>query len=109
MPKLTFIDPDGARKDVNASSGLSVMDIAHLNGVDIEGACEGGMACSTCHVIVAEEWFDRLEPASEEEEDMLDMAFGLTRTSRLGCQITMSEELDGLSVTLPSETNNLIG
>ncbi len=109
MPKLTFIDPDGTRKDVNASSGLSVMDIAHLNGVDIEGACEGGMACSTCHVIVAADWFDRLDPASEEEEDMLDMAFGLTRTSRLGCQITMTDELDGLIVTLPSETNNLLG
>ena len=85
------------------------MEIAQSNGVDIEGACEGGMACSTCHVIVDPDWFDRLEPASEEEEDMLDLAFGLARTSRLGCQITMTDELDGLVVRLPNETNNLIG
>ena len=109
MPKITFIDPDGSRKEVDAANGLSVMDIAHLNGIDIEGACEGGMACSTCHVIVADDWFDRLDPASEEEEDMLDLAFDLARTSRLGCQITMSDELDGLVVKLPSETNNLLG
>jgi 2Fe-2S ferredoxin len=85
------------------------MEIAQSNGIDIEGACEGGMACSTCHVIVDPDWFDRLNPASEEEEDMLDLAFGLARTSRLGCQITMADELDGLIVSLPNETNNLIG
>lgn len=85
------------------------MVIAQSNGIDIEGACEGGMACSTCHVIVDPDWFDRLNPASEEEEDMLDLAFGLARTSRLGCQITMTDELDGLVVSLPNETNNLIG
>lgn len=108
MPKITFIDPDGSKKECDASNGLSVMDIAHLNGVDLEGACEGGMACSTCHVIVDNSWFDRLDGASEEEEDMLDLAFGLARTSRLGCQITMTDELDGLVVALPKETNNLL-
>ena len=67
------------------------------------------MACSTCHLIVDPDWFDRLETASEEEEDMLDLAFGLTRTSRLGCQITLTENLDGIIFSLPNETNNLIG
>lgn len=109
MPKLTFIDPDGSKKECDATNGLSVMEVAHLNGVDIEGACEGCMACSTCHVIVDAAWFDKLPEPSEEEEDMLDLAFGLTRTSRLGCQITLSDELDGLVVTLPKETQNLLG
>jgi len=109
VPKITFIDPDGSKKECVASAGLSVMEIAHLNGVDIEGACEGCMACSTCHVIVDDAWFDQLPKASEEEEDMLDLAFGLARTSRLGCQIEMSDALDGLVVTLPRETHNLIG
>lgn len=109
MPKITFIDPDGSKKECDAPNGLSVMDIAHLNGIDIEGACEGSMACSTCHVIVDSSWFDRLDIASEEEEDMLDLAFGLTRTSRLGCQITITDDLDGLEVALPRETNNLLG
>ena len=108
MPKLTFIDSDGSKKQIDAPGGITVMVIAQSNGIDIEGACEGGMACSTCHVIVDPDWFDRLNPASEEEEDMLDLAFGLARTSRLGCQITMTDELDGLVVSLPNETNNLI-
>ena len=108
MPKLTFIDPDGSKKQIDTPGGITVMVIAQSNGIDIEGACEGGMACSTCHVIVDSDWFDRLNPASEEEEDMLDLAFGLARTSRLGCQITMTDELDGLVVSLPNETNNLI-
>ena len=109
MPKLTFIDPDGSKKECDATSGLSVMEVAHLNGIDIEGACEGCMACSTCHVIVDAAWIDKLPVASEEEEDMLDLAFGLTRTSRLGCQISMSDDLDGLVVALPKETHNLLG
>ncbi len=109
MPTLTFIDPNGSKKQIDAPGDITVMEIAQSNGIDIEGACEGGMACSTCHVIVDPDWFDRLNPASEEEEDMLDLAFGLARTSRLGCQITMTDELDGLIVSLPNETNNLIG
>ena len=103
MPKLTFIEKDGNRKEVDAPNGLSVMEIAHRFDVDIEGACEGSLACATCHVIVDPEWFDRLEPPSEDEEDMLDLAFGLTETSRLGCQIIMSDELDGLVVELPKD------
>ena len=108
MPKLIFIERDGNRKEVEAPVGLSVLEIAHRNNVDIEGACEGSLACSTCHVIVEDAWFEKLEEASDDEEDMLDLAFGLTATSRLGCQIIMSDELDGLTVTLPDETRNML-
>lgn len=108
MPKVTFIQRGGVRKEVDAPDGFSLLDIAHRNDIDIEGACEGSMACSTCHVVVEEDWFGRLKPLSEEEEDMLDLAFGLTRTSRLGCQIVMSDELDGLTVRLPDTTRNLL-
>lgn len=108
MPKMTFITPEGVRQEVDAPLGLSVMEIAHLHGVDLEGACEGSLACSTCHVIVAPEWYGRLAAAREDEVDMLDLAFGLEPTSRLGCQITMSEALDGLTVRLPTATRNLM-
>lgn len=108
MPKMTFIDPDGTRHEVDAPIGLSVLEIAHRNNIDIEGACEGSLACSTCHVIVEAEDFERLPDASEDEEDMLDLAFGLTPTSRLGCQIIISEELDGLTVSLPAATRNML-
>jgi ferredoxin, 2Fe-2S len=108
MPKLTFILKDGSRKEVEAPIGLSVMEIAHQHGVDIEGACEGSLACSTCHVIVDKVWFEKLAPATEDEEDMLDLAFGLTHTSRLSCQIRMSEALDGLVVKLPAATRNMM-
>ena len=109
MPKMTFIERDGVRREVEAANGLSVLEIAHRHGVDIEGACEGSLACSTCHVIVDPEWYELLKTASEDEEDMLDLAFGLTQTSRLGCQIIMSDELDGLTVSLPSATRNMMG
>ena len=108
MPKMTFVDPNGTRHEVDAPVGLSVLEIAHSNNIDLEGACEGSLACSTCHVIVDQEDFERLAEPTEDEEDMLDLAFGLTRTSRLGCQIIMSDELDGLTVTLPSETRNMM-
>ena len=109
MPKMTFISPDGQRQTVDAPLGLSVMEIAHRHEIELEGACEGSLACSTCHVIVASDWFELLTEASEEEEDMLDLAFGLAKTSRLGCQIRMTEELDGLVVTLPAGTRNAQG
>jgi ferredoxin, 2Fe-2S len=108
MPKMTFIERDGTRRDVDAPLGLSVLEIAHRHDIDIEGACEGSLACSTCHVIVDPEWYELLKEASEDEEDMLDLAFGLTRTSRLGCQIIMTEELDGLTVKLPAATRNML-
>ncbi|ANC91885.1 MULTISPECIES: ferredoxin family 2Fe-2S iron-sulfur cluster binding protein [Azospirillum] len=106
MPKMTFIEPDGSRREVDAPLGLSVLEIAHKNSLDLEGACEGSLACSTCHVVIEPEWFDVLPEAQEDEEDMLDLAFGLTKTSRLGCQIIMTEELDGLVVRLPGGSNN---
>ncbi|HCI48964.1 MAG: 2Fe-2S ferredoxin [Alphaproteobacteria bacterium RIFCSPLOWO2_01_FULL_45_8] len=108
MPKITFIYQDGTRKEVDAPIGLSVLEIAHQNNVDLEGACEGSLACSTCHVVVEPDWFDVLPEASEDEQDMLDLAFGLTHTSRLGCQIIMTEELDGLVVKLPAATRNMM-
>ncbi len=108
MPKMTFIVPDGTRHEVDAPVGLSVLEIAHGNDIAIEGACEGSLACSTCHVIVEPEDFRRLPEPSEDEEELLDLAFGLARTSRLGCQIVMSEELDGLIVRLPAETRNFL-
>lgn len=108
MPRMTFINKDGTKKDVDAPVGLSVLEIAHANDIDIEGACEGSLACSTCHVVVSSDDYERLSEATEDEEDMLDLAFGLTATSRLGCQIIMSEELDGLTVTLPQETHNML-
>jgi 2Fe-2S ferredoxin len=105
---MTFIERDGSRREVDAPLGLSVLEIAHRHKVDIEGACEGSLACSTCHVIVDPEWYDLLKEATEDEEDMLDLAFGLTQTSRLGCQIIITEELDGLTVRLPSATRNMM-
>lgn len=108
MPKMTFIIPSGERHEVEAPLGLSILEIARRNGVDLEGACEGSLACSTCHVIIEPEWYDLLPSASEDEEDMLDLAFGLTYTSRLGCQIIMTEELDGLVVRFPSATRNMM-
>lgn len=108
MPSMIFVEPDGTRHEVDAPVGLSILEIAHDNDIDIEGACGGSMSCSTCHVIVDAAWFGKLDAPEEEEEDMLDLAFGLTRTSRLGCQIVITEHLDGLTVTLPDETRNLL-
>ena len=108
MPKMTFVLRDGTRKEVDAPLGLSVLEIAHRNHIEIEGASEGSLACSTCHVVVENVWFEKLAPASDDEEDMLDLAFGLTHTSRLGCQIRMTEALDGLVVKLPAATRNMM-
>ena len=109
MPKMTFIERNGQPREVNAPLGLSVLEVAHKHDVDIEGACEGSLACSTCHVIIDPAWFDKLTPPTEDEEDMLDLAFGLEQTSRLGCQIVITEALDGLVVRLPAGTRNAQG
>ncbi len=109
MPKMIFVERDGTRREVSAPLGLSVLEVAHKHGVDIEGACEGSLACSTCHVIVDPEWFSKLPQPTEDEEDMLDLAFGLEKTSRLGCQLVMTEKLDGLVVRLPAGTRNAQG
>ena len=108
MPKIAFIERNGTRREVEAPVGMSVMEAARRHDIDIEGACEGSLACSTCHVIVDPEWYDLLKEPSEDEDDMLDLAFNLTTTSRLGCQITITEELDGLTVRLPPGTPNLL-
>lgn len=109
MPKMVFIERDGTRREVDAPLGLSVLEIAHRHDIDVEGACEGSLACSTCHVIVDKAWSGKLTDPTEDEEDMLDLAFGLEETSRLGCQIVMTEELDGLVVKLPAATRNAQG
>jgi 2Fe-2S ferredoxin len=98
---MTFITAAGERQEIEAPSGLSVMEIARMHGLGIEGECEGSIACATCHVIVDAAYASRLGEASAEEEDMLDLALGVEPTSRLGCQIVLTEELDGLTVRLP--------
>ena len=107
MAKITFVEPDGKEKIVEAEHGLSLLEVAHNNGIDLEGACEGSLACSTCHIVVEKSFFDTLPEPTEEEEDMLDLAFGLTHTSRLGCQIIVDEKLDGMKVKIPSGTRNM--
>jgi len=109
MPKMVFIERDGTQKEVEAPLGLSVLEIAHRNSVDIEGACEGSLACSTCHVVVDSAWFSKLAKPTEDEEDMLDLAFDLQETSRLGCQLIMTDALDGLVVKLPAGSRNAGG
>lgn len=110
MVKVTFVSADGQRRqDVQAQDGDTLLTVAQSVGQPLEGTCEGQMACSTCHVIVEQHDFDRLPRASEEEEDMLDLAAAATRTSRLACQIVLTGVLDGLTVRIPGETNNMQG
>ncbi|KAL2810202.1 2Fe-2S ferredoxin-type domain-containing protein [Aspergillus granulosus] len=105
---VSFIDKDGEKYDFQVSEGDNLLDIAQANDLEMEGACGGSCACSTCHVIVEDpDMFDKMEEPSDDENDMLDLAFGLTETSRLGCQVLMNKELDGLVVRLPSMTRNL--
>ncbi len=105
--KVTFITAKGDRVEAEAKPGDNLLDVAQAADMPLEGTCEGQMACSTCHVIIAGEWFDRLPKASEDEEDMLDLAAGVTRTSRLSCQIDLSEALDGLEVRIPGESRDM--
>ena len=110
--QLTFINADDSQTTVAARIGETLLQTAHRTGIEIEGACEGVCACSTCHVILDQELYDNLLDEAEgghlgeDEEDMLDMAFGLTHTSRLGCQIHVSEVMDGSVITLPKATRN---
>ncbi len=106
MPKVIFITNDNEKIEVEVKEGTTVLEAAHENGIPLEGACEGSLACSTCHVIVDESFYGKLKSAEEDEEDMLDMAFGLTPTSRLGCQIIVTKELDGITLKIPSATRN---
>jgi 2Fe-2S ferredoxin len=105
MPKITFIHRDGSESVVDAQTGLSVMEVAVENDVDIEAACEGSLACATCHLVVEDQdWYEKLGAPSEDEEDMLDLAFGLTRTSRLSCQIRVTDALDGVRFRVPEDS-----
>lgn len=104
MAKITFVHRDGSETEVDAQDGLSVMEVAVDNDVEIEAACEGSLACATCHMIVEDEsWYEKLDGPSEDEEDMLDLAFGLTKTSRLTCQIRVNDEIDGIRFRVPDE------
>ena len=107
MVSVQFITATGERIDVQASSGVRLLEVAQGAGLPLEGTCEGQMACSTCHVVVAPDWFDKLTPASADEEDMLDLAASVARTSRLACQITLTEALDGLVVRIPGESRDM--
>ena len=106
MPKVIFITNDNEKIEIEVKEGTTVLEAAHENGIPLDGACEGSLACSTCHVIVDEAFYSKLKSAEEDEEDMLDMAFGLTPTSRLGCQIIVTKELDGITLKIPSATRN---
>ena len=104
MPKITYIDNLGKSRTVNVSSGLSVMEGAIQNNIPgIDADCGGSMACATCHVYVQEKWLDKLNKIEDGEQDMLDMAFEPKKNSRLSCQISVSEEIDGLVVTTPEK------
>jgi ferredoxin len=106
--KVKFVDSTGELlKQVEVNEGDDILSVAQEHDIDLEGACEGSMACSTCHVILEPEYYDRIPEAEDEENDMLDMAFGLTDTSRLGCQIKMTRDLDGIVCQLPSATRNM--
>lgn len=104
---VTFIDKEGQSHAFQVSDGDNLLDIAQANDLEMEGACGGSCACSTCHVIVASDHYDLMPEPDDDENDMLDLAFGLTETSRLGCQVKMAKELDGLVVKLPSMTRNM--
>lgn len=101
--KITYIDPSGKEHTVLAEIGKNLMDIAHDNNIELEGACGGELACSTCHLVFEKDVYDALPPKTDEEEDMLDLAFELTETSRLGCQIKVNKELEGMNVRIPDD------
>ena len=105
--KVAFITSEGTRIEAEAAPGDVLLDVAQAAGMPLEGTCEGQMACSTCHVILPPEWFDQLPPAVEDEEDMLDLAAGACRTSRLSCQIVLTDALDGIEVRIPAESRDM--
>ena len=107
MTKVRFLKSDGSLDcEVQAPAGSRLLDVAQAAGQPLEGSCEGAMACSTCHVIVAAEDFARLPPASDDEDDMLDLAAGLSRTSRLACQIVLTDDLEKLTVRMPGTVHD---
>ena len=110
MIKITFISANGDQECVvEAKTGGRLLEAAQAAGQPLEGTCEGQMACSTCHVIVDKAWFDKLPAASDDENDMLDLASGARRTSRLSCQIVLDDTLNGLVIHVPGESRNMQG
>ena len=108
--KVRFVSADGdSVREVEAKTGDRLLEVAQADGQPLEGTCEGQMACSTCHVIIAPDDFAKLPRASEDEEDMLDLAAGTTRTSRLSCQIQLPADLEALTVRIPAESRNMQG
>lgn len=106
--QINFVDPKGEPiKTIEANEGDDLLSIAHEYDIDLEGACEGSIACSTCHVILEPDVYDSLEEPCDDENDMLDLAFGLTDTSRLGCQVKVSKDQHGMKVQLPAATRNM--
>ena len=103
MPEIIFIDSKGVEHVVTVETGVTVMEAGRDAGLGIEGTCGGCLSCATCHVVLDNEWFLKVGKPNEDETDMLDLAFGLTETSRLGCQIEMSDALNGLRVMIPEE------
>lgn len=104
---VRFVTAQGDIVTADARPGVRLLEVGQGAGMPLEGTCEGQMACSTCHVIVAPEWFEKLAPASADEEDMLDLAAGVARTSRLSCQIELSDEMDGLTVRIPGVSRDM--
>ena len=110
MTRVRFLKADGTLdKEVEAAPGQRLLDVAWAAREPLEGACEGAMACSTCHVIVDAEDFAKLPQATDEEEDLLDLAAHATRTSRLACQIILTEDMESLSVRVPAGSTNWMG
>ena len=98
--KVFFVLPDGKQRECHAEAGQSLLKLAQDSGFDLEGACEASLACATCHVVIDPEWYGQLPTPTQDESDMLDLAVGLSRTSRLSCQIKLTQALDGLTVRL---------
>lgn len=109
MVRVNFLAADGARVVADAAVGSRLLEVAQAAGMPLEGTCEGQMACSTCHVLIGPDWFPQLPTASADEEDMLDLAAGVARTSRLSCQITLTEALDGIEVRIPAQSHDMQG
>ena len=104
MTKIIFIDSQGEKKSIEVENGLTVMEGAVQNNIpEIDADCGGSMACATCHVYVQDDWYDKLNKCEDAEQDMIDMAFEPKKNSRLSCQIIVSDELDGLTVNIPSK------
>lgn len=103
---ITYIDKTGKSRPVKGKVGDNVLYLAHRHGIEMEGACEASLACTTCHVYVLDDYLDKLPEAEEKEEDLLDMAPYLKENSRLGCQIILNKELEGLKLQLPKATRN---